>query len=100
MTLFARLPSEHQLSCRWRHRLVALYIDCIGVLTTCLGKIKAVCMRSHISGVLPNAFDSLMAISGDIVERPLITLDSVGRVTSNDLGCVRSQRAQDPQYNP
>src|SRR5580700_7188238 len=38
-------------------------------------------MRSHVSGVLPNALESRIAISGLMPDLPLITLLSACRVT-------------------
>src|SRR5580704_12265685 len=38
-------------------------------------------MRNHVSAVLPNAFDSRIAISGLMPDLPLTTLFSVCRVT-------------------
>ncbi len=40
----------------------------------------AICIPSHVSGVLPNAFESRMAIPGLIADLPLTTLLSACRV--------------------
>src|ERR1700733_2127661 len=42
---------------------------------------KAICIRSQVSGVLPNAFESRIAISGLMPDLPLITLVRVCRET-------------------
>jgi hypothetical protein len=48
-------------------------------------KSKASCIRSHVSGVLPKAFPSLIAMFGLIPDLPLTTLFSACRVTPRTL---------------